>query len=376
MPTIDSSTMWVSEVTAGDFKRKVRGVGKLVSMIDRRVTSEASGVVEQVLVKPGVIVESETVLVELSNPLLVRNLLRSQSDLKVAEAKLVSLQAKLTDERLQYDFSIRQAQLEYESAQEIENAQRKLVDRNVVGKLDFLKVLQATRVTKSRLKMLKERLPYLNKSHTAQLDSEKAFVEQLKYKVESSQRLVDQLKIRAGLSGVLQDLTVEEGERLEIGSNIARVAKAWPLLAELDVQEVQAKDLTVGLKVEIDTRNGKTMGEIVRVDPRVKAGNVQVDVQINELPKGTRPDQSITAIIEVEHIAQTLYIDRPSSVSTQHQVSLFVLDDRKETAERREVKLGRTSVKLVEVLSGVAAGEKVIVSDVSDFIEHPLIKIN
>lgn len=377
LPSVKHEDIWVSEVVAGDFIRQVRGVGTFVSVSDRWVTVESSGLVERVLVKPGSAVQPETVLVELSNPQLERELLQIKSDLMVAEVELEAFSAKLMEDFLQGEYELVQAKLNYESSKSVEDAMAKLAKGHVISQLEFIKAQQELRINETLLKMLQKRQPYIKKSHEAQLASKEASIKQLRFQLQNAQEQVDRLNIKAGISGVLQQLTLEEGELAGLGTKIARVAKPDLLMAELMVQEVLAKDITAGLLVEIDARNGKVEGAVTRVDPRVENGNVKVDVELTgTLPQGARPSQSVTGTITVEKVAKTFYIERPGFAVPGTKVPLFVLNESGDKAERKEILLGRASINYIEIVSGLSPGDKVIISDQEEFKKHNSIKIN
>lgn len=184
------------------------------------------------------------------------------------------------------------------------------------------------------------------------------------------------LTISADIAGVLQQISVDIGQRVEMGSNIARVARPDSLIAELQVQENLVQDLQLGLGVSVDTRNGLVAGKVLRIDPRVINGNVQVDVELlQDLPAGARPDLSVIGTIVVEHISDALYIDRPSGASALSNTQLFKLDDSQQSAKLESIQLGKASVSTIQVLSGLKLGERVVVSDMSEYRQHKQIKI-
>ena len=180
------------------------------------------------------------------------------------------------------------------------------------------------------------------------------------------QHQLDQLHVRPGIDGVLQELDVEVGQQVTPGTILARVAQPSHLKAELKIAETQAKDVAIGQKASIDTHNGTVLGHVTRIDPSVQNGTVSVDVALDgTLPPGSRPDLSVEGTIEIERLADVLSTGRPVHGDTDSTVGLFkVMDDGSE-AVRVQVKLGRTSVNSVEILQGLAAGDQVILSDMS-----------
>ena len=146
----------------------------------------------------------------------------------------------------------------------------------------------------------------------------------------------------------------------------ARVADPKRLKAEIKIAETQAKDVVIGQKTAIDTRNGVVKGQVSRIDPSVQNGTVTVDVEISDpLPQGARPDLSVDGTIELENLKDVLYVGRPVHGQSESTIGLFKLVDDGAEAVRVNVKLGQTSVNTVEVVQGLKAGDKVILSDMS-----------
>ncbi|MDT8448538.1 MAG: HlyD family efflux transporter periplasmic adaptor subunit [Wenzhouxiangellaceae bacterium] len=184
------------------------------------------------------------------------------------------------------------------------------------------------------------------------------------------QQQVDGLAIRAGMSGVLQEIAVEPGQQVQVGANVARVAQPDALIAELRIAETQAREIRLDQAVRVDTRNGIVPGHVMRIDPAVQNGTVQVDVELTgELPAGARPDLSVDGTIELERLADVLHVGRPASGQPDGRVSLYRLIDER-VAERVIVELGRASVGRIEIRSGLAEGDRVILSDMSRWSEH------
>jgi HlyD family secretion protein len=174
------------------------------------------------------------------------------------------------------------------------------------------------------------------------------------------------LKVRPGFAGVLQQVPVEVGQRVAPGQNLARVADPVRLKAELKIAETEAKDIDVGLPAEIDTRNGIIAGRVTRKDPAAVNGTVAIDVSLLEaLPRGAVPDLSVDGTIQLERLEHILYMNRPSLGQDQSTIGLFRLRRDSDTADRVQVKLGRSSVSAIQILSGLREGDQVVLSDMS-----------
>ena len=376
IPSVDESEIWVAQVMRGQMAREVRGVGVLAPSDIRWIVSASTGRVERLLIKPGARVNKDSIIAHVSNPQLTRQLQQAQWDLDAAKAQLLAVTAELEEQKLEQQMLVTEAALNLESARMLEQAQLPLAEKNIISDIDFentkLKTRQSDILLTFRRQTQQRRLEVID----ARLKAEKAQVEKFHNLVMNVEAQVAELTIRAGIDGVLQALSVEVGQQVDVGSTIAHVADPASLVAELQIPQVQAKDIALDLPVSIDTRNGFIEGKVSRIDPRVNQGNVQVDVElVSTLPQGARPDLSVTGVVTIESIADTLYVERPSGSSPQTESQLFVLDPKNQIAKQTVVNLGRASVNQVEVLSGLAVGDFVLISDTSAFNKYSNIRI-
>jgi HlyD family secretion protein len=376
VPSVNHKDVWISEVKQGNFTRKVRGVGVLVPSEIRWMAATTPGRVERVLVKPGAEVSRETVIAELSNPELLSQRAQAQWELDAAEANFLALKAQLQEQTLEQELLVTQAKMALASAQLKEKAELPLADKNIISALDFANTKLATQQRQAELDIRLQTQLRREDVVGAKLDAEQANVRKFKKRVEYLQSQIDALKVYSDIDGVLQQVSVDVGQRVEIGGNIARVARPDSLLAELQVQENMVQDLQLGFPVTIDTRNGLVEGIVKRIDPRVLNGNVQVDVTLTgELPMGARPDLSVTGSIIVENIENTLYIDRPAGAIALTDTQLFALDAAQEIAQQKSIRLGKASVSSIQIIAGLQPGDTVIVSDMTEFNQHEAIKL-
>ena len=376
VPSINEGDIWISTVKRGEFTRSVRGVGVLVPAEIRWLAAVSAGRVERVLIKPGARVSKDTVIAELSNPEITRQLEQARWELDAAEANLLALEAQLREQQLEHELLITQARMALEAAQLRERAEQPLADKFIISELDFATTQLTTKQRRAELDIHLQTQTRRSDIERARLAAEQANVRKYKNMVMHLETQTAALNITSDIEGVLQEISVEVGQRVEVGGNIARVARPDSLLAELQVQENMVQDLRLGLPVSIDTRNGLVDGSVKRIDPRVLNGNVQIDVELHgSLPSGARPDLSITGTIVVEQLQDTLYINRPAGTPASTEASLFTLTPDQSRAEQRVIALGKASISSIQVLDGLTVGDAVIVSDMSDLKQHPAIRI-
>ena len=376
LPTVPSESAWVGVVERGDFMREVRGPGSLVPREVRWIPAISEGRVERILAKPGVQVEPDTVLAELSNPELVQQLEEARWAAQAAQADLDSLAAELDRSLLDAQAVLAELNADSQSSRLQADAEKTLSEKGVVSVIQYQQTELRAQQLATRVALEQQRITRLDSSHKAQLAAQQARVEQAERLITRRQQQVDSLSIRAGLSGVLQEVAVEAGQQVQPGASIARVARVDDLIAELRIPETQAREIGIDQPVRIDTRNEIIAGRVIRIDPAVQSGSVQVDVElIDELPAGSRPDLSVDGTIELERLTDVLHVARPATGQPESRASLFVMVDES-IAQRAQIELGRASVGRIEVISGLEVGQRIILSDMSRWSEHDRVRLD
>jgi HlyD family secretion protein len=364
-PSVDKATVWIDTVKRGPMLLEVRGLGTLVPEEILWIPATSDGRVVRRLL-PGVHLKADTVILELKNPELEQQALDAEWQLKAAEAEYNSLKAQLDSKLLDERASAATVQADYRQA--VLNAEKDaaLAKAGLGAELNAkLSRAKADELT-TRHQIEQDRLAVSAASAKAQLEAQKAKVEQLRALYELKRAQLDRLKVRAGDEGVLQEVPVQVGQQVTVGTILAKVAQPTRLKAELKIPETQAKDVQVGQLASIDTRNGVVSGHVMRIDPAVLNGTVTVDVKLEgALPKGARPDLSVEGTIEIENLEDVIYVGRPAFGQPNSTVGIFKLDGEGNGASRAQVKLGRCSVNTVEIVGGLKPGDKVILSDMS-----------
>jgi HlyD family secretion protein len=377
VPSVDRSTVWVDTVKRGPMVREVRGLGTLVPEEIRWIPANTEGRVEKIVVRPGTQVKADTVILELSSPELEQAAHDAESKLKAAEAEFTTLQAKLQRDLLDQESNTARVHSEYQQARIESDMNEQLKKNGLVAELQYKTAQVKAAELLNRDAIEEKRLNFARDSIEPQLASKQAEVDQVKAAAQLKLDQVEALHVKAGMNGVLQQMPVDVGQRVKIGDNLARVADPTKLKAEIKIAETQAKDIQIGEKTTIDTRNGVVTGHVTRVDPAVEQGTVKVDAQIDgELPRGARPDLTIDGTIELERLDDVIYVGRPAFGQENNTVSIFKLVSGSSEAVRTPVKLGRSSVNSIEIINGLQPGDQVILSDTSAWDAHERIRLN
>jgi HlyD family secretion protein len=375
-PTVDASTVWLDTVKRGPMVRQVRGLGTLAPKDILWIPAATPGRVERILMRPGARVEPETVLLVLSNPQLELEALNAEHEVTSAEAELTGLEVQLESQRLTQRAELARVQSECQQVKATADRNELLAREGLVADLDLQLSKLAFQQLLERQAIEEKRLAIQAQANEARLAVQRAEVERLAAAASLRRSEVKALRVRAGAAGVLQELPVEVGEQLAAGAILAKVAQPEHLQAELKVPETQVKDVAIGQRVEIDTRNGVIPGTVARIDPAVREGAVTVDVALDgTLPPGARPDLSVEGIIEIERLSDVVYVGRPAFGQPNSVIGMFRLEADGKTAGRVTVKLGRGSVTTIEIVEGLRPGDRVILSDTSAYDAYDRIEL-
>jgi HlyD family secretion protein len=365
-PSVERASVWIDSVKRGPMVRQVRGIGTLVPEDIRWVPATTQGRVEKIILRPGTPVKPESVILELTNPQLEQELQDAELKVKSAEASLQNLRVQVQNDFLQQKATAADVSAAYNKAKMQAQMNEALAKSQLVSML----VLRQSQVDVEQLAVrddiAKQQLAGYEESMRARLAVQQSDLDQARAVMALKRRQRDELKVRAGLDGVLQLVPVDVGQQVAPGTNLARVANPSRLKAEIKIAETQAKDILIGQRAEVDTRNGVVGGRVARIDPSVQNGTRTVDVTLTApLPKGAVPDLSVDGTIELERLPDVLYVGRPAVAQEQSTATLFKVQDDGVEAGRVQVKLGRSSVNTVEILSGLKVGDRVVLSDMS-----------
>ena len=376
-PRVERDTVFMDTVQRGEMLRQVRGTGTLVPEQIRWISAITNSTVEKILLRPGVHVEPDTVIVELSNPQLEQSAIEAELSLRAARARYKSREVALDQQMLSQQALVATsesaAQLaEYEAALEQE-----LFTDQLVSELSLRQKQSRAEQLRTQNGIERQRLEIQANAMETELAAEQADVDRLETIYQLRQQEVSDLWLTAGVAGVLQEVPLEEGASVTPGTNLARVGDPLRLKAALRIPETQARDIQEGQPASIDTRNGIIPGHVIRIDPAVTAGTVTVDVALDgELPRGARPDLTVDGTIELERLEDVIYVGRPVFGQEESIVSLFKLLPETDEAVRTRVSLGRSSVNTIEVIEGLQPGDQVVLSDMSQWDAFDRVRLN
>jgi HlyD family secretion protein len=375
-PGVDRATVWVDTVKRGPMIRQVRGSGTLVPENIRWITATTAGRVDRILLRPGAMVTPQTVILEMTNPDLQQQVMDAQLGLRSAEAALENRRGSLQSDLLTQEAALATAESNYKQAMLTLAANEELFKSDLISALQLKRFQGDAAEGKNRFEIAQKTLEITRSSMKSQIAPQEADVNQRRAAYDLRTRQLEDLKVKAGMTGVLQVVPVEMGASVSAGANVARVADPTVLKAELRIAETQTKDIRIGQVAEVDTRNGVVPGRVSRIDPASANGTVGVDVSLDEgLPAGARPDQSVDGVIELQRLNDVVYVESPAFGQEDQAIQLFKLQPNGE-AVRTVVKLGKRSVQFVQIVDGLKVGDEVVLSDMSPYDAFDRVRIN
>jgi HlyD family secretion protein len=376
-PTVERATVWIDSVKRGPMVLDVRGLGTLVPEEIVWVTAHFDSQVDKILTRSGDEVKPDKILMVLTNPDMELAANDLEWQVKRAEAAFADLRVQLQSKTFDQQSVVDTTASDLKQAELTKDRDLELLKLNLKADMESKLSVAKWEQLAAKYKTERQKLEIQKESVDAQLESQRVQIDQLKAQWKLAKDKVAELTIRAGIAGKMQEMTLQPGQRVKPGDVLAKVAQPWKLMARLNIAETQAKDIILGQKAEIDTRNGIVSGHVIRIDASIVNGTRTVDCKLDgALPPGAVPDLSVDGTIELERLADVVYVGRPVFGQPNSQVSLFKLDDDGKGATRTVVKLGKTSVNTIEVKEGLKVGDQVILSDMTAQDQNPRIRLN
>ena len=376
-PAVERSTQLIDSVKRGSLVIDVRGIGTLVPEDILWIQAAFDSQVSKILSQSGDEVNPDSVLLVLTNPQMEADANDFEWQTKQAEANYADLKVKLQSQTFDEQAVVGTAEGDLKQAQITKESEDQLFAAHLESQLNAKLAAAKWEQAVNRFQTEKQKLGIMKESADAQLEAQKVQIEKLRATWLLKKKQVDDLTIRAGIKGRMQEMTLQVGQRVKAGDVLAKVAQPWKLMARLQIAETQAKDILLGQKASIDTRNGIVPGHVSRIDASIVNGTRTVDCKLDgPLPSGAVPDLSVDGTVEIQHLADVIYVGRPVFGQPNSSVSLFKLDPDGKGATRTVVRLGRASVNSIEILDGLKPGDQVILSDMSNQDERPRIRLN
>jgi multidrug efflux pump subunit AcrA (membrane-fusion protein) len=375
-PSVQRVAILIDSVRRGDVVREVRGPGTLQPEHIRWITAQASARVERKGAESGTTVQAGEMILELSNPDLQIQTMQAEQQVRQAQIDLLNLRTNLRSQLLTQEGVVATTRTQNVSARQEAMAADSLVKLRLISEFELNNRKAAAEEFATRLRIEQERLQLMEQAIDSQISVQSSQVRQLEAIAARQRSRLSSLSVRAPEAGVLQELTLQLGQWVPEGTTLAKVVQPGSLKAVLRIPESQAKDVVIGQRATVDTRNGIVAGVVSRKDASAIGGTVTIDVALEgPLPAGAVPDLSVDGTIEIQKMPNILYTGRPAFGPGAGTVGLFRLEPGGDAAVRVPVELGRSSVNTIEILRGLEVGDRVILSDMTQYANVDRVKI-
>jgi HlyD family secretion protein len=376
-PAVEMATVWPDTVKRGPMVRDVRGLGTLVPEDILWIQAAFDSQVSKIHTQSGDEVGPETVLLVLTNPQMEADEVDYEWQTKQAVANLADLKVRLQSQTFDQQSSVATAQGDLKQMELTKEKEEQLYQAQLEPQVNVKLAVAKWEQASSRFQMEKQKLDIMKDSVEAQIESQKVQIEKLRATSLLKKKQVDELTIRAGIRGRMQEMTLQVGQRVKPGDVLAKVAQPRKLMARLQIAETQAKDILIGQRAQVDSRNGIVLGHVTRIDASIVNGTRTVDCKLDgPLPTGAVPDLSVDGTVEIERLPDVLYVGRPVFAQPNSPATLFKIDEDGKGAARVPVKFGRASVNAIEVVEGLKAGDRVILSDMAAQDQFARVRLN
>ncbi|NQY65530.1 MAG: HlyD family efflux transporter periplasmic adaptor subunit [Alteromonadaceae bacterium] len=365
--SVKRTDILIGTVQTGDLDVIIEGYGTLTSDKQQLITALTRATVKEIVLKPGAKVSAQSIIIKMENPELLQQVENAQQGLAQIKANLRQLKVNQKRETLNERANLAEIKARYETAKLRRTAEETLVEKGIVSQLDFKGSLLDEKQLNERISLLSERAEQLFEVHKEAINIQKERIKQQKGQLGIAQERLDKLTVRAGFEGVLQRLSVELGQSLAAGQEIALIGSVTDLIALIRVPQSQAQQIQVGQRTIIDTRRDKIEGIVARIDPIVENNTVNIEISLpNKLPASARPQQNVDGVIIAETLKNINFIERPANVKSFSTGQLYRLNNEQQTATLSEIKYGQQAGQFIQILSGAKSKDKFIVSDLSN----------
>ncbi|OUL57999.1 HlyD family secretion protein [Pseudoalteromonas ulvae] len=358
--------LWSGEVQQGDLQLQVSGYGRLKSRSPRLLTAHSNATVEEVLLKPGALVEPDSVILRLSDPQVSQALYAAEQALTQRTNQYRQLEINQQRELLAQQAELEILRSALESAQLQVNAQNQLIAKGIVSNIDYQRSVLELRQLTRRLDIEQQRITQLRQLHLANLAIAQSNIDAQTTALAHAKHRFDTLTVTAGITGVVQSLAVELGQSVSFGQQLALVGSTTDLYALLSVPQATMQQVALSQSVQINTRSGFIAGKVSRIDPMINNGSVQVEVALNgALTNNARPELNIEGVINTGIRRNVLYIDKPINASPFSDATVFQLNQARDRATAKQLQFGHQTNDKIEIVAGAKLAEQFILSDMS-----------
>ncbi|MEM0938668.1 MAG: efflux RND transporter periplasmic adaptor subunit [Bacteroidota bacterium] len=372
---VERSKINISSVHKGEFREFIPVDGNVLPIKTIRLDAIEGGVVSKKYYDGGILVDKGDTILELANNALLQNFVREETQ----AFRLVNEveNTKLALQRNQFDLKRNLLQLDYQidAAKDAYQRGKKLHDENIISEQEYLNLKREyERLLDNReIQIESNRFDSLNAR--LQIRQAEATLERTRENLNMIKKNLDNLFIKAPISGRLSTVDVEVGESIGPGQNIGQIDDLNGFKVRATIDEHYISRIYAGLEGSFSFAGNDYGLEITKVYPEVNNGLFEVDMAFDTIPNGIRRGQTLQIRLQLSENIIAVQIPRGSFYQTTGGNWVFVVKEDESTAIRRDIRLGRMNPRYYEVVAGLQPGEKVIVSSYRGYEDKDILVI-
>lgn len=371
---VEARTLSIEKVTKEMFNDFVRVNGQVQPITTIQLSPLEGGIVEERLAEEGAAVKKGDVIIRLSNSNLDLSILDSEAQLAekqnfLRNTQVTMEQDKLTNrtEKLQLDLDVKRKYRAYQQQEE-------LYKEKLTAKEDYLQAKEDYELAREKRELMIERLRQDSIYRTVQMEQMEESLSNMRRNMVMIRQRVENLHVKSPIDGELGLLDVVLGQNVTMGQKIGQINDLSDFKIEAQIDEHYIDRIKTGLPATFERQSASYQLKVRKVYPEVREGKFKTDlVFVGKRPGNIRTGQTYYINLELGQPTEAILIPRGSFFQTTGGKWIFVLDPSGKKAYRRNIRIGRQNPQHYEVLDGLEAGEKVIVSNYEAFKENDIL---
>ena len=372
--SVSTDRIRTAVVSRGDLIRDLNVQGRVVAAVSPTLYSPATGTVT-LQAQPGDAVTIGQVLASIDSPEVRSEFLQELSSLDQLDAELEREKIQARKAKVKSQQTIDLAKVKLTAADREMRRAEESIETNAISEIDF---------ERARDELARARVEHNHAVQDAQLEGEslefetttrQLAVDRQQLVADELKRRVNDLSIRSPVNGIVGNVAVNQKALVNRNAPLITVVDLSAFEVEIRIPEAYADDLGIGLAGDVQYNGVEYRGKLVSLSPEVVNNEVVGRIRFaGETPPGLRQNQRVTVRVMMDELIGVLKLQRGSFTDSGGGRSAFVLTEAG-LAERREIRLGARSVAEVEILSGLAAGDQVIISSIAEFEDYDTIQV-
>lgn len=364
----DSRDLIIADVTSRTFDDYIRVSGHVETCVVVQVSALETGIVEHKSVEEGAMINAGDIILSLHNPNLRQQILDSEAQLAEKQNMLRDTEIAMEKDRLQIKQDLLTTRTELNRKHRQLQQQESLLAENLTSREDYLHAKEDYDLAVESMNLLRERQRQDSIYRSVQVGMMRESLANMHQNLLLVRQRADNLNIRATHGGQLGNLTAEIGQSISAGQQVGQINILDNFKIAALIDEHYIDRVHTGLTGEMERQGRKFNVTVTKVYPEVTQGQFKVDLALSDTqPENIRVGQTCHVDLRLGEPTQGVVIPRGQFFRNTGGRWIYVLNADGTEATRREITIGRQNPRYYEVTGGLSPGERVLISEYTDF---------